>query len=136
VSAPGPPGAGAAAPLTLGEFFAGVREGRVTVQRCGACGALAIPPRVSCAECHAATWARQPLGGDGEVASFTVIRVPPGRLAAEAPYAVVVVRMAEGVSLLGRLTAPLEAARVGLPVRLVAPAAPAAEPPVVTFAAR
>jgi uncharacterized OB-fold protein len=71
------------------------------------------------------------------VASYTVIRVPPARLAAEAPYAIVVARMTEGVSLLGRLTGtPLEAARVGLPVRLVPPADPAADPPVLAFRPR
>jgi len=63
-----------------------------------------------------------------------VIRVPPGPLLAEAPYGIVVVRMAEGVSLLGRLVAaPIEALRVGLPVRFVPPADPAAEPPVIAF---
>jgi len=71
------------------------------------------------------------------VASFTVIRVPPARLTAEAPYAVVVVRFPEGVQLLGRLDGlPLEALRVGLPVRLVPSRDPAANPPVVTFAPR
>lgn len=123
--------------LTLREFFDGVRKGRVVVQRCPGCGELAIPPRAVCGGCHGTDWERAALGGDGEVASYTVIRVPPARLAAEAPYAIVVARMTEGVSLLGRLTgAPLEAACVGLPVRLVPPADPAADPPVLAFQPR
>jgi hypothetical protein len=72
------------------------------------------------------------LGGDGEVTSYTVIRVPPARFAAEAPYVVAVARMAEGVSLLGRLTGvSIDAAHVGMPVRFVAPAAGA--DPVIAF---
>lgn len=123
--------------LTLKEFFDGVRAGRPVVQRCAGCGTPAVPPRAFCATCQRREWERAPLEGSGEVASYTVIRVPPGRLAAEAPYAIVVVRFPEGVSLLGRLAGlPLESLRVGLPVRLVPPADPVAEPPVITFAPR
>ena len=77
--------------------------GRLVVQRCEACGALAVPPKAVCPSCEGRSWSRATLGGDGEIASYTVIRVPPARLAAEAPYVVAVARMAEGVSLLGRL---------------------------------
>jgi uncharacterized OB-fold protein len=120
--------------LSLGEFFEGVRAGRVAVMRCGRCGELAVPPRAFCPACHGTTWARAWLAGDGEVTSYTVIRVSPAALAAEAPYAIAVVRMSEGVSLTGRVTgiAP-ETIRIGLPVRLIPPRDPAATPPVVTF---
>lgn len=136
MSAPaGAPEAGATA-MTVGEFFDGVRQGRLVVQRCAGCGALAVPPKAVCETCEGTAWVRAPLAGDGAVASFTVIRVPPARLAAEAPYAIVVARMAEGVSLLGRLAgAPLDALRVGMPVRFAPPPA-AAEPPVITFEPR
>jgi uncharacterized OB-fold protein len=124
-------------PLTLAEFFDGVRIGRIVAQRCLACGELAVPPKLLCSACHGARWARTPVRGDAEVLSYTVIRVPPGRLASEAPYAIVVARFAEGVALLGRVSGiALETLRVGLPVRVVPPADPAADPPVVTFAAR
>jgi 3-oxo-4,17-pregnadiene-20-carboxyl-CoA hydratase alpha subunit len=127
-------GSAPAGSLGLTEFFEGVRTGRVSVQRCRSCGALAVPPKAYCPGCRGTTWERQPLTGDGEVASFTVIHVPPGSLAAQGPYAIAIVRMAEGVSLLGRLDGlPVEALRIGLAVRLVAPADPAATPPVITF---
>jgi uncharacterized OB-fold protein len=122
--------------MTTREFFDGVRAGRLVVQRCAGCGALAVPPKAVCPECEGESWSHAALGGDGEVASYTVIRVAPARLAAEAPYVVTVTRMAEGVSLLGRLTgAPLDAVRVGMPVRFVAPAA-GADPPVIFFRPR
>jgi len=116
---------------------AAVRAGRLVVQRCVGCGTLAVPPKAVCPVCEATQWEGAALGGDGEVVSFTVIRVPPGRLAAEAPYVIVVARMVEGVSLLGRLVgAPIETAHVGLPVRFVPPTDPAAEPPGSTFTPR
>lgn len=127
---------GASGVLTTGEFFAGVREGRLTVQRCTACGALAVPPKVVCPACEGVSFGRATLAGDGEVASYTVIRVPPSRLAPEAPYVVTVVRMVEGVSLLGRLGGvPVDAVGVGMPVRFVPPPADA-DPPVITFRPR
>jgi 3-oxo-4,17-pregnadiene-20-carboxyl-CoA hydratase alpha subunit len=133
VSATAAPPAGS---LTLAEFFDGVRAGRVVVQRCGSCRECAVPPRAFCAACHGHAWTRVTLGGEGEVTSYTVIRVPPGSLAGQAPYAIVVVRFPEGVALLGRTTGiPLEGLRVDLPVRIAPPAA-GADPPVITFAPR
>jgi len=122
--------------MTAREFFDGVRAGRLVVQRCAACGALAVPPKAVCPTCESTRWDRATLGGDGEIASYTVIRVPPGQLAADAPYVVAVARMAEGVSLLGRLTGvPIEAIGVGLPVRF-AGALRDAEPVVIAFRPR
>jgi uncharacterized OB-fold protein len=113
-----------------------VRAGRLTVQRCDACDALSVPPKVVCPTCEGRRFSQATLGGDGEVSSYTVIRVPPSRLAPEAPYVVVVVRMVEGVSLLGRLAGvPVDAVRVGLPVSFVAPPA-GADPPVIAFRPR
>jgi hypothetical protein len=106
------------------------------VQRCAACGALSVPPKAVCPQCEGERWDRAVLGGDGEVASYTVIRVAPARFAAEAPYVVAVARMAEGVSLLGRLTdVPVDAVQVGMPVRFAAPAA-GADPAVILFRPR
>ena len=126
----------AARGMTTREFFEGVREGRLVVQRCTACGALAVPPKAVCPSCEGIRWGRATLGGDGEITSYTVIRVPPARFAAEAPYVVTVARMAEGVSLLGRLTGvPIDAVQVGLPVRFGGALADA-EPAVITFRPR
>jgi uncharacterized OB-fold protein len=122
--------------MSTREFFDGVKEGRLVVQRCTACGALAVPPKAVCPSCESATWSRATLGGDGEVTSYTVIRVPAAKFAAEAPYLVAIARMAEGVSLLGRLTgAPIDAVYVGMPVRFVGSSANA-DPPVIAFRPR
>jgi uncharacterized protein len=103
--------------VTLKSFFEEARAGRLTGIRCE-CGEIAIPPKELCAACGKHAWTQVPLAGDGAVASYTVIRVPPRGRAGEAPYAVAVVQLREGVSLLGRVVdIPLESLRIGLPVR-------------------
>jgi len=104
--------------VNLKDFFAEVRAGRLTAIRCTQCGELAIPPKEFCASCGKHAWESVPLAGDGTIASYTVIRVAPRGHVGQTPYAVAVVRLTEGVSLLGRVTdLPLESLRVGLPVR-------------------
>jgi uncharacterized protein len=104
--------------ITLKGFFEEAREGRLSAIRCGSCGELAIPPKELCPSCHERRWELVPLHGTGSVVSFTVIRIPPRGLLAEAPYAVAVVKLDEGVSLLGRIVdIPLDALTAGLSVR-------------------
>jgi len=104
--------------ITLKAFFEEARAGRLTGIRCGRCGELAIPPKEFCPACHERAWEPVPLDGHGAIASFTVIRIPPRGRAADSPYAVALVRLDEGVSLLGRIVdIPLDALKVGLPVR-------------------
>jgi len=82
------------------------------------CGELAIPPKELCPACGERAWQPVPLAGEGTIASFTVIRVAPRAFAADAPYAIAVVKLKEGVSLLGRIVdVPLEKLAIGLPVR-------------------
>jgi uncharacterized protein len=104
--------------ITLKGFFEEAREGRLSAIRCGGCGELAIPPKELCPSCHERRWELVPLHGTGSVASFTVIRIPPRGWLPEAPYAVAVVKLDEGVSLLGRIVdIPLDALTAGLSVR-------------------
>jgi len=104
--------------ITVRAFFERVRAGQLVAIRCESCGQLAIPPRELCPTCHARAWQPQSLAGDGTIASYTVIRVAPRSHAAEAPYAVAVVTLKEGVAVLGRIVdIPLGSLAIGMPVR-------------------
>ena len=104
--------------INLKGFFEEARAGRLTGIRCGRCGELAIPPKEYCTACQQRDWQPVLLAGTGTVVSFTVIRVAPRGRGGEVPYAIAVVKLAEGVSLLGRVVdIPFEALRAGLPVR-------------------
>jgi uncharacterized OB-fold protein len=104
--------------INLKSFFEEARAGRLTGIRCGRCGELAIPPKEYCTSCQQRDWQPVLLAGTGTVVSFTVIRVAPRGRGGEVPYAIAVVKLQEGVSLLGRVVdIPFEALRAGLPVR-------------------
>jgi uncharacterized OB-fold protein len=104
--------------LTLKHFFEEARAGRLSGIRCGKCQELAIPPKEFCPTCQGRDWTPVPLAGSGNITSFTVIRVAPRGRGTEAPYAVAVVRLDEGVSLLGRIVdIPFDSLRAELPVR-------------------
>jgi uncharacterized protein len=104
--------------LTQKEFFDKAAGGELAAVRCGRCGALAIPPRAFCPECSSREWQPASLSGAGTIMSYTVIRVAPRAHAADVPYAIAAVQLAEGVSLLGRVVdIPLERLTIGLAVR-------------------
>jgi uncharacterized protein len=104
--------------VTLTQFFEQARKGALTGIRCGACGALAVPPKALCPECGARRWETVPLSGEGTIASYTIIRIAPRGHVDEAPYAIAAVRLREGVSLLGRVVdVPLDTLAIGMPVR-------------------
>lgn len=104
--------------MTLKHFFERAREGTLTALRCSKCGQLAVPPKEFCPACQQRAWEPVTLAGDGTIASYTVIRVAPRHHTADAPYAIAVVALREGVSLMGRIVdIPLDALAIGLPVR-------------------
>ena len=104
--------------VTLKTFFEQARDGRLTGIKCGGCGDIAIPPKEFCANCGKRAWQPVPLSGEGTLASYTIIRVAPTRHAADAPYAVGVVKLKEGASIFGRVVdVPFEKLAVGLSLR-------------------
>jgi uncharacterized OB-fold protein len=104
--------------IHLKGFFEEARAGRLTGIRCGRCGALALPPKEFCEQCRERDWQPVPLDGAGTLVSYTVIRVAPRGRGGEVPYAVGVVRLTEGVSLLGRVVdVPFDTLKAGLPLR-------------------
>lgn len=105
----------------LRPFFEAARRRELVVQRCRGCGALRFPPREVCSGCLGCESEWVPVSGRGEVFSFNVMHqvYHPG-FADAVPYAVVVVRLAEGPKLTSNLVgvAPHDI-RIGMPVRVV-----------------
>jgi hypothetical protein len=100
------------------DFFRRARSGQFCVQRCRACGHAQLYPREACAACGGEAVELEAASGAATVYSYTVVRrAPDHEMAAEAPYIIALVDLAEGPRLLTRLVdvAP-SAAHVGMKV--------------------
>ncbi len=85
-------------------FREGLAQDELRVQRCNACGKPNMYPRHACPHCQSDDLGWQAADGTGRLMSFTVLRAgAPEGFADELPYALAVVRLEEGVQLLGRL---------------------------------
>jgi uncharacterized protein len=115
-------------------FGAELAEGRLVVQRCGACGSVQHPPRVVCTTCSRSdVLAFVPTPGRGVVYAVTTVRrslVP--ELADSIPYAMAIVELEEGARMVGLLGADgASHITIGAPVRAVIERNPAGRPLVV-----
>jgi hypothetical protein len=73
----------------------------------------------ACRFCGAAGGTPVDLCGRGRLVSWTVIRIAPGRYAAEAPYAVGLLDLEEGVRLTARVAGDPERLAAGQAMTLV-----------------
>ncbi len=89
--------------LTYGDYEAGLKEGRLLGLKCASCGKITCHPMHVCQWCSSRSLERTKLCGEGELMTFTVIRVPPEGFEADVPYIPCLVETKEGPSVIGRL---------------------------------
>lgn len=103
-----------------------LNEGKIMGSKCRKCGALALPPRPICVSCYSSELEWIEFRGDGKLEAFTGIVVAPPAMAKEGfgrnnPYVVGVVKLAEGVNVVSRITGvdakKPEGIKVGLPLK-------------------
>lgn len=101
-------------------WFEAAADGRLLIQRCGACAATVFFPRSVCPVCHddALEWAG--AAGTGIVYSFTVLhRAGKPGWEADVPYVVALIELEEGPRMMGNLLEVDPAqVRIGMPVRV------------------
>jgi uncharacterized OB-fold protein len=76
---------------------------RLEAKKCKNCGYVSFPPRLICPKCKNREFEDTKLAEKGKVLTFTVIRVPPGQFVDQAPYAVGIVELDDGVKLTGQI---------------------------------
>lgn len=96
-------------------FFANLGERRLTTTRCRSCGTLAYPPRVWCHVCLSDDLEWVALSGRGTLVAFSTQETG---IRFRAPDVLGLVDLEEGVRLLSRIAAPLDALEIGGPVLL------------------
>ncbi len=92
---------------------------RYEAAKCKTCGKVFFPPRLICSACGSKTFDNIVLSRNGNVLTYTIIRVPPSQFKDEAPYAMGIIELEGG----GRLTAQIvdcdfDKIRIGMPVKL------------------
>jgi uncharacterized OB-fold protein len=99
-------------------FWAFVAAGELRIQRCADCGTHRHPPRPVCAACGSTATEWAATSGRGEVWASTVIHPPTlPAFASRTPYGAVVVRLEEGVFVVGNvLDCPADDVTIGMPV--------------------
>ncbi|MCT2399789.1 Zn-ribbon domain-containing OB-fold protein [Novosphingobium mangrovi (ex Huang et al. 2023)] len=98
-------------------FWTSGADGVLRIQRCSSCGTWQHPPFPRCSSCGSEAVAPAPVSGKGRIASYTINheRWLPGL---QVPFVFAVVELAEQSELyvFTNLLAPVEAARLGMPV--------------------
>lgn len=104
-------------PLTE-PFWSALRERKLVVQRCGACGTLRFPPEVGCYECGSMESSWVSMSGRATLWSWTVGHPPLLPFFAErAPWPVVVVQLEEGPRMVTNVVdVPVEQYVIGMPL--------------------
>jgi len=92
---------------------------RLEAEQCKKCGYIAFPPRLVCPQCGARIFEKVTLPDTGSVLTYTIIRVPPHPFSDQAPYAVGIATLDNGVRLMGQIVdCEFEELKVGMKVRL------------------
>lgn len=85
-------------------FWAGTREGRLMIQKCGDCARPIFYPRAACPHCASDNVGWIEASGRGTVYSYTVVESnAPSAFQADMPYVVAVIVLEEGVRLLSNV---------------------------------
>ncbi len=83
------------------EFFRALQAGELIGSKCLDCDEVSIPQREICPVCHSHEIEIENFSGKGELVAYTVISVPPVKMAeagydSKNPYCVGIVQLVEG----------------------------------------
>jgi uncharacterized OB-fold protein len=92
---------------------------RYEAGKCTSCGKVWFPPRRVCSDCKGREFETVVLPLEGEVETYTVIRVAPSGFGDLAPYAVGIVKLSDGTRIMSQVVDcdPTEVT-IGMPVRI------------------
>ena len=92
---------------------------RLEANKCNSCGKINFPPRLICSVCQSKDLEKTKLAEKGKVLTYTIIRVPPRQFVDQAPYAVGIVELDDGVKITGQIVdCNFEDIKIGLNVKI------------------
>ena len=72
---------------------------RLEANRCPQCDLKFFPPRLICPECRSRDLEKAKLAETGKIFTYTVIHTPPQQFVDQAPYAIGIVELDDGVKI-------------------------------------
>jgi uncharacterized OB-fold protein len=101
-------------------YWQALREHRIVLQRCTACGRMRFPPMPGCPYCGSRDRTEVEAGGGGHIYSFVrVHRALTPAMEGQTPYAVATVQLDEGPRMLARIEGDPAAVQIDATVRPV-----------------
>ena len=92
---------------------------RLEAAKCKGCGKISFPPRSRCQKCGKTEFEGTVLPDRGTVVTFAVIHTAPPQFSDQAPYAVGIVELENGVRITSQIVdCPLEDVKIGQKVRI------------------
>ena len=92
---------------------------RLEAARCKKCEKAFFPPRLVCNKCNGREFDSFNMKGTGKVVTHTIIRTPADAFSGEAPFAVGIIQMDEGVRITNQIAdVSIDEVKIGLPVRI------------------
>ncbi len=93
---------------------------RLVGSRCKTCNKVYYPSRNLCPACRRrGNMEEFQFSGNGEIVSYTVIRIPPKGFERYSPYAVAIIRLEEGANISGQIVGDVNNVDTGKRVRPV-----------------
>lgn len=92
---------------------------RLEAGKCKKCGKIFFPHRLICSECGHREFEKVILPDTGKLLTFSVIRVAPSQFVDQAPYAIGIAELSNGVRLLAQVAdCDVDSLKVGMEVRI------------------
>src|SRR3989304_6430971 len=90
-------------PFTIEQFYKHLSQGKFMAGKCTQCGKIHLPPRPLCDNCFSTTFEWVEVSGKGKLFSYTVIHIAPPQFQANAPFAVGIVELENGLRMPGMI---------------------------------
>jgi uncharacterized OB-fold protein len=93
---------------------------RLEAGKCKKCGQVYFPPRLICPECKSKQFEMIRLNPEGKLLTYTIIRIASDKFSIQAPYAVGIVELNDGVKLTTQIAdVDFEKIKIGMKLKLV-----------------
>ena len=93
---------------------------RLEAGKCKKCGQIYFPPRLICSECKSNQFETIKLNPEGKLLTYTIIRIASDKFSIQAPYAVGIIELNDGVKLTTQLAdVDFDKIKIGMKLKLV-----------------